>query len=106
MKTKIEKQNLKLPIFFKPLFWGYIFNTINPIDDKKLVIVNTLNYGNLKHWKWLVRLYGKTNIKNAVMLIPKSEFRKHVIPLIKLLFGVNEFKYVSRGAKIKAERVI
>ena len=45
-------------------------------------------------------------LRKTIESIPKSEFRKQVIPLIKILFNINKFKYVSRGAKIKAERGI
>ena len=108
LKTSIKNKKTKkaLPQFFKPLFWGYRFSSIDPINNKELIIVNTLNYGDLKQWKWLIEVYGKKNLKNTIKLIPESEFRKHVIPLIKLLFNVDKFKYISRGAKIKAERDI
>ena len=98
--------NTKLPTYFKPLFWGYKFESINLNTNKKLVIVNTLNYGGLKEWRWLVRAYGREDLRKAIIDIPESEFRKHVVTLIKLLFNIKEFKYVSRSAKIKAERNI
>lgn len=104
MKRKNKKT--KLPAFFKPLFWGYDFGSVDPIRNKNLIIVNTLNYGDLRQWKWLVKIYSKQSIKRTIEFIPRSEFRKQVIPLIGLLFGVNKFKYASRGAKIKAERGI
>lgn len=102
-KTKKRKG---LPEYFKPLFWGYDFGSVDPIRNKNLIIVNTLNYGDLKQWRWLVKIYGKLNLKRTIEFIPKSEFRQQAIPLIRLLFGVNKFKYASRGAKIKAERGI
>lgn len=107
MSVNSSSKNKKtLPRFFKPLFWGYRFSSIDPMNTKELIIVNTLNYGDLKQWKWLIKAYGKKNLKNTIKLIPQSEFRKQVIPLVKLLFNVDKFKYVSRSAKIKAERDI
>ena len=50
MNKKIKK---RLPRFFKPLFWGYKFSSIDPIESKELIIVNSLNYGDLKQRKWL-----------------------------------------------------
>ena len=104
MKTKTEKS--KLPSFFKPLFWGYDFSSIDPDKNKKLVIVNALNYGDLKQWKWLIKKYGRENLRKSIKNIPESEFREHVVKLIKLLFDIEEFNYASRGAKIKAEKNI
>ena len=102
----LKKTKKTLPQFFKPLFWGYKFNSIDFINNKELIIVNTLNYGDLKQWKWLIEVYGKKNLKKIIEFIPESEFRKHIISLIKLLFNVEKFKYISRSAKIKAERDI
>jgi len=103
---KATTKNSKLPSFFKPLFWGYDFSSIDPDRNKKLVIVNTLNYGDLKQWRWLIKKYGKEDLRGTIKTIPESEFRKHVVKLIKLLFDIKEFKYASRGAKIKAEKNI
>jgi hypothetical protein len=91
---------------FRPLFWGYNFDSINLLKDKRIIIVNSLNYGSLDHWRELVKIYGRENLKKSIELIPKSEFRKQVIKIIKLLFKINKFKYVSRSAQIKAERGI
>jgi len=93
-----------LPSSFKSLFWGYKFNSIDSVKSKRLIIINTLNYGNLEHWRWLVKEYGKENLRKTIINIPQSEFRKHVVELIKLLFNIKEFKYASRSAQIKAER--
>lgn len=101
-----RKGKTKLPEDFKSLFWGYRFNAINPIEDKRIIIVNILNYGNLGQWKWLVKIYGKKNIRETIRNIPESEFRKQVVKLIKLLFNIKRFKYATRGAQIKAERGI
>lgn len=94
----------KLPKDFKWLFWGYRFDVMNFIDDKRVIIVNTLNYGNLKQWKKLVKVYGWVNLRETIRNIPESEFRKPVVKIIKLLFRINKFKYATRGAKIKAEK--
>lgn len=103
---RIKTENSKLPLFFKHLFWGYDFSSINPDRNKKLVIVNTLNYGDLRQWRWLIKKYGKENLRGIIKIIPESEFREHVIKLIKLLFDIKKFKYASRSAKTKAEKNI
>jgi len=96
----------RLPKNFKSLFWGYDFNTIDPVQDKRIIIANALNYGNLKQWRWLIKLYGKAGLKQAIQLTPKSEFRKQVLKLIQLLFNIDKFQYASRSAQIKAKRDI
>ena len=102
----MNKKKTKLPKDFKSLFWGYKFNLIDPEEDKRIIIVNTINYGDLSQWRWLVKTYGKERLRKIIRLIPESEFRKHILKLIKLLFKIKEFKYASRSAQIRAEKGI
>lgn len=96
----------KLPQYFKPLFWSYDFSSIDPQEHKRAVIVNSLNYGNLEHWRWLVKTYGKREVKRFVENIPASEFRKSVLKLVSLIFGIKNFKYATRSDYIKAKKNI
>ena len=102
----MKKYKTKLPKDFKSLLWGYKFNLIDTEEDKRIIIVNTINYGDLSQWKWLVKTYGKKRLREMIRSIPESEFRKHVLKLIKLLFKINDFQYASRGAQIRAEKGI
>jgi hypothetical protein len=121
MREQMMKRNKTLSIFinytlnfmpnklaknFKPLFWGYDFNSIDPSKDQRIIITNTLNYGNLKQWRELNKIYGKKKLRKIIQLIPKSEFREQVLKLIKLLFNINKFQYASRSAQIQAKRNI
>ena len=96
----------KLPKSFKPLLWSYKFNSIDTEKDKRVIIVNTINYGDLNQWKWLVTTYGRDRLRKMIKLIPETEFRKQVLKLMKLLFNIKKLKYASRGAKIRAEKSI
>lgn len=96
-------KNSKLPLFFKPLFWSYKFSSIDPFQNQKTVIVNTVNYGNWRHWQWLVKFYGKEGVKKIIREIPKSEFRPAALKLISLLLGIKKMKYVSRSDYIKSQ---
>ncbi len=101
MKTK---NNLKPPLFFKPILWSYNFSKIDVKEDIERIIVNTINYGNWRHWQWIINYYGEEKIKEIIKNIPKSEFREGAFRLISLLLDIKKLKYASRGAKIKAER--
>jgi len=101
-----KKKKTKLPKDFKYLLWSYKFSLIDPEEDKERIIVNTINYGQWNHWKWLVKYYGKRRLKKIIENLPASEFRKEALRLISLLLGIKKMKYVSRSAKIKTERGI
>ena len=105
MRGRMAKKS-KLPSFFKPLFWSYKFSSIDPEKHIKTIIVNSINYGDWKHWQWLARYYGKERLRRIIKEIPMSEFRKSALRLMMLIFNIRKMKYVSRSAKIKAERNI
>ncbi len=102
----MHKKIKKLPKDFKGLLWGYNFNLIDREEDKRIIIVNTINYGNLNQWKWLVQTYGKERLRKIIKSIPESEFRKPALKLMKLLFRIKKLKYASRSAQIRAEKGI
>jgi len=89
----------KLPIFFKPLFWSLNFQSIDLKKNKRNIIINTINYGDWKHWRWITKNYGKKNVKKTITKIPASEFRPAALTLASILFSLKKINYASRGAK-------
>ena len=55
-----------MPEYFKPIMWSYDFNAIDPTKDKKTIIINAINYGDLKHWKWMIKFYGREAITEVL----------------------------------------
>lgn len=104
MKAGTKKS--KPPSFFKPILWSYDFSKIDPEESMERIIVNTINYGDWQHWQWIVDYYGRNKVKRVIENTPVSEFRKGSLRLISLLLDIKKIKYVSRGAKIKAEKNI
>jgi len=101
-----KTNNLKLPLFFKPILWSYKFSAVDSDEDIERIIVNTINYGNWEHWQWIINYYGKRKVKETIKNLPKSEFRAGAFRLISLLLNIKKMKYASRGLKIKSERDI
>lgn len=101
MPTKNKKTipNKSLPKFFESVLWSYDFASINPDKDKKLIIINAINYGNLGHWKWLALRYGKGAIKEILEKSLATEIRPQARKLASIIFSVKKFNYVPRGAK-------
>ena len=103
---KAKKENTKLPLFFKPLLWSYRFSAMDTQEDKERIIINTINYGNWRHWQWIIDCYGKKNVKEMIKNTPASEFRKGSLRLISLLLDIKKMMYASRGIKIRATKSI
>lgn len=87
-----------LPGYFKPVLWSYNFKTILPEKDKKTIITNAVNYGDLRHWRWLMNFYGKKEIGDILKTIPATEIRPRVRNLAAIIFSVNNFNYEPRSS--------
>ncbi|MDO8559140.1 MAG: hypothetical protein Q7R84_02305 [bacterium] len=105
MSKSIAKPKMKLPESFRHLLWSYRFSEIDIEEHKKTIIVNVLNYGDMDQWRWLIKTYGRKQLKEIIESLSASEFRKPVVILLFLLLGI-KFKYVSRSDKIRAEKNI
>lgn len=99
-----KNHKLKLPNYFRPLFWSYNFSLISPQKNKQRIIINTINYGRWKHWKWIIEKYGKEGVKTFVENTPETEFRPRALKLITLLLGIKKLKYASRSDYIRTKK--
>lgn len=100
-KTKPKK----LPRDFKYLMWSYDFSKLNPELHKERIIINTINYGQWRHWQWLADYYGKQQLKKIIQEIPISEFRnERALNLISLVLGIKKMRYATRSDKIRTKR--
>ncbi len=101
-----KAKKISLPEMFRPLMWSYKFNLMDAERDKRTIIVNTINYGDLPHWRWLSQTYGRQALKSMLMNMPFSEFRPGAIKLMGLLLGLKKLKYASRSDYIKGRTTI
>lgn len=98
----MDRKQLKktdLPDFFRPILWSYNFSSIDSEKDKKTIIVNAINYGDLKHWKWVKENYGAEPVRQILGNITATELRPPALRLASIIFSVKNFNYAPRGAK-------
>ncbi len=96
----------KLPRSLRHIFWSYNFSSIDTEKHKRTIIVNVINYGNWKHWTWIIKHYGKRRIKDIITEILASEFRESALKLIMLILGIKELKYATRSDYITSQNNI
>lgn len=89
---------MKLPDYFDKILWSYDSSQLEPDDDRYLVIINTINYGNLEHWRWIKNHYGEDVVKDVLETVPVEQLRKRVRPLASTVFDVEEFNHASRSS--------
>lgn len=88
-----------LPLNLKPIFWSYNFAALNPIKDKRRIIINIINYGKWGDWQWLLKQYGEEEIKKTIEQTPVTEFRDRALKLISLLLAIEKFDNASRSLR-------
>ena len=71
---------------------------IDPEKQKKAIIVNAINYGDLNHWRWISHHYGRDVVKETLESIPLTELRPQARKLASLLFSITSFNNAPRGA--------
>ena len=96
-QEKPSQKCLELPAFFRPLLWSYDISRVDLQRDRKVIMVNTLNYGDLKHWRWLVSFYGADEVREMITRLPATELRDRVRRLVELLFNIHQLNHASRG---------
>lgn len=87
----------KLPRSFEPLFWSQDYEKLDLDLDKKTIIINTVNYGDLDQWRWIKTLYGEEIIKDVLMKSPHTELRDQVKSLVQIFFSISQFNHAPRG---------
>lgn len=88
---------ITLPDTFRPLLWSHDFRRIDPMRHKKTIVVQTLNYGTLDQWRWLIKSYGREGVREVLAQVTASEIKPRALGLAALVFGVNQFNYARRG---------
>lgn len=82
----MSKTKTKIPEYFDKILWSYDIEKIDPEDSYREIIINSLNYGDLDHWRWINNHYGKEKIMNVVNNSPDTEIRPSIKRLSSLLF--------------------
>lgn len=76
-----------LPAHFRPILWSYDFASINPTTHKKTIILQAVNYGDLRHWRWIGKQYGAAAIRRVLRDARNGSVRPSVRPLANVVFG-------------------
>lgn len=87
----------RLPEMFRPLLWSYDFERIDPSTHEKTIIVHAINYGSLRHWRWVLRQYGRERLREVLSTVPATELKPLSRQLASLVFGIEHFNYAPRG---------
>ena len=93
-----RKSHAGLPEMFRPIMWSYRFEDIDADKHREEIIVNTVNFGSLRHWRWLINHYHKEEICRVLQRQLATEFNPESRNLARLVFGISEYRHAPRSA--------
>ena len=77
-----------IPEFVKPFLWSYNLSALDLGRDKKRIITNVLNLGTKEATDWLISIYGKDDILDALNNPLRGEWNKKSLAYWCLLYQV------------------
>jgi hypothetical protein len=98
-RNRLTIQPIALPDAFRPLFWSYAFEDLDPYRDERTIIIQLINYGTLAHWRWLAALYGVAEIKDVLESLPATEIKPRSRALSSVIFGITNWHDAPRGTR-------
>lgn len=82
-----------LPEMFRPLLWSFKWEDIDLKKHKEDIILNTVNHGSLKHWRWIMNYYSKDEIRHILENRIATEIYPESQNLARLIFDVRNFRH-------------
>ena len=92
-------ENRAVPPILKPLFWSNDFSKLDLDKDQEHIVIQTINYGNLTDWKWLIERYGRQRVLFILRKVPATALRERVRRLAGVIFSITDFNYAPRGPR-------
>lgn len=89
----MPQKSQKLDKSFKPLFWSYDFDKLDPEKDKHLIIHQVLALGTMKNLKKLFKIYSKQEVKEEFLRPRPGLYFPPVLKFCQFLLGVEKLDY-------------
>ena len=87
--TSYMKSSSSLPENLSSILWSYDLGKLDLKNDRRAILINIINYGNWNQWRWLVKTYSPTVVREEIKEIPATAFRPGALKLISLLLKVS-----------------
>ncbi len=87
-----------IPVDFAPLFWSYRITDLDVKRHQRTIVTQLINYGDLRHWHWLLEQYGREGLRSILADIPKSALRSRAARLATIVFDTERVAHASRSA--------
>ncbi len=98
MKQSIKLTKQNPPEIFRPILWSLKWEDVDIYEDKDDIIVSAINEGTLDHWRWIIKVYGKENVRQVLLRHLQSEFHPESRALAQIVFSFSNFRHAQRSA--------
>ena len=85
-------KSAKIPEMFRPFLWGLRWDALDAWKDRADIILTSLNYGDLKHLRWIIKIYGANEIRRALSRRLETEIYPESRNLSRVLFNNPQFR--------------
>ena len=82
-------RSVKVPEIFRPFLWGLKWDAWK---DRADIILAALNYGDLEHLRWIIKIYGANEIRRALSRRLETEIYPESRNLSRVLFNNPQFR--------------
>lgn len=82
-----------LPESFRPILWSLKWEELDINNDKEDIILGAVNEGNLRHWRWIIRIYGREAIRKTLAKRLATEFHPESRNLARVIFDLPPLSY-------------
>ncbi len=77
-----------VPTFFRSILWSSDLERLDPQQHKELLVTQAINYGDLRHWRWIATQYSAAEVARVIERTPKSAIRPGAYLLATQVFPV------------------
>jgi len=79
----IEHMKKKIPKELQPLLWSKSVGKLDLGRDRNYIIHQILSYGDLKHLRWLFKVYKNRDITDVFVRFPQKIYQPSVFYFVK-----------------------
>ena len=94
-----------IPEYIQPFLWSYDIAKMDIQRNRKRIILNILNLGDVKAVKWLFKMYKKEEIKKVIENSSLGEWNKKSLNFWKLFFSIQDGQIVERKQRILGDKL-
>lgn len=85
-----------IPKYLKPFLWSYNFNNLDVMRDRRLIIAQLLNYGDVNAVRWVIKQYGVDEVRQIANTIPVKQWDNKSLAYWKLILDIKPQTRLSK----------